>query len=236
MRTKIYAFTLMLFMLTVVTALVMPSSSQANVAFKGMKQVLDIDNYTGIVDNCRGDLNGSSFNLGGEKVKLVPTLNFKRECGVRKIGGGYIKLLSADNSKDYISFPLQNNGSVKAYTITTNSDREFLLIQTYQGSANGTSSCDGMWLVGKHGDQYVTYATKATLDQAGLLYDDIEPQITNGQLEIVGVGRAYGNGMSDKYAGRRYRIIGKGYGTVGSVYLRWDGSANWIGYQLVNVG
>ncbi|WP_297570429.1 hypothetical protein [uncultured Anaerovibrio sp.] len=208
----------------------------SDIEFTGIKQVLSIDNYSGIIDNCSGDLNGSVFRLGREEVELKPTLIYKQEYGVKKIGGGYIKLLSLDNGQDYLSFPLQNNGSVKASVVSTASDRVFLLIQTYQGSANGSNVCDGMWLVGKHGDKYVTYATKATLDQAGLLYDDIESQINDGKLEIIGVGRAYGNGMGDKYSGRRYRIIGKGYGTVGSVYLRWDSNANWIGFQLVNVG
>lgn len=82
------------------------------------------------------------------------------------------------------------------------------------GAANGSTVCNGMWLVGKHGDKYVTYATKATLEQAGLLYDDIEPQMTNGQLEIVGVARCYGNSLGSKYYGRRYQRIGKAHATV----------------------
>ena len=209
--------------------------ASAAMYFTGEKQILEIDNYSGIVDDCYGDLNGKSFTLGKEKLKLVPSLRYKQQHGCKKIAGGYIKLLSSDGSHDYLSFPVRDDGSVKAYKIYGNGEREFLLIRTYQGAANGSSVCDGMWLVGKQGDKYVTYATKETLDNAGLLYDDIDPQITNGQLEVRGIARYYGNGMGSKYAGRNCRRIDKWYGTAGSVYFQWDSKANWFGYRLVNI-
>ncbi len=42
----------------------------------------------------------------------------------------------------------------------------------------------------------MVYATKDTLDKAGMVYDDIVPKIHDGKLEIMGIARSYGSGVN----------------------------------------
>lgn len=94
--------------------------------------------------------------------------------------------------------------------------------------------------VGKSGDKIVVYATKDTLDKAGMVYDDIVPKIHDGKLEIMGIARSYGSGVNggrgplgEKYRGKRIRNIDPWYCTANSVYFFWDERAQWFGFQLV---
>lgn len=203
----------------------------------GLDKVMMIKNHNGLAVPCEGDLSGSIFYLNNEEIKLKPYLVMVKQ----KNAGGYIKLISRDGSREYLSFSVKPNTSVRAYKITSDEGRDFLIFLTYQDAANGSSLCDGMWLVGKVDDKYVTYATKATLDRAGLLYSDIIPDVNSGQLEITGYTRCYGTvdkgwgPTEDKYKGKRFRFLGedKMYATVNSVYFFWDDEAKWFGVRLV---
>ena len=201
-------------------------------------KVLDIDDYRGTVCDYKGDITGSSFSLNDEMVTLQPQLRVKNQLGYKKIAGGCIKLMSQDGSHEYVSFPIGNEESVQAYKIHADTGREFLLVKVILGAGDGSSSFVKFWLIGKNGEEYVTYATKETLDKAGLLYDDLAINIKAGQLEMMGYSRLYGNGSffcNSKFKGRRYRRVFWNYGTVGSLYFFWDDKANWFGYRLVNV-
>ncbi len=203
----------------------------------GMDSVMRITNHNGTGTSCEGDLGGSVFLLNNEEVKLQTYL----EMHQWKNAGGYIKLISRDGSRDYLSFPVKPHTSVRAYKITSDEDRDFLLFWTYQDAANGSSLCDSMWLVGKVDGKYVAYATKASLDKAGLLYSNISPEVHSGQLEITGYTRCYGTPeggwgpMGDEYKGKRFRFIDKYqmYATVNSVFFFWDDKAKWFGIRLV---
>ena len=202
-----------------------------------MDSVMKISNHNGLAASCEGDLGGSTFLLNNEEVKLQTYLEMHKQ----KNAGGYIKLISRDGSRDYLSFPVKPYTSVRAYKITSDEGRDFLLFWTYQDAANGSSLCDNMWLVGKVDNKYVTYATKASLDKAGLLYSNISPEVHSGQLEIIGYTRCYGTPeggwgpLGDKYKGKHFRFFDKQqmYATVNSVFFFWDDQAKWFGIRLV---
>ncbi|MBR6268002.1 MAG: hypothetical protein IKR28_06685 [Selenomonadaceae bacterium] len=233
MWRKRFSMVLLVFglMMTVV------ATSAEALQLTGIDSVMRIANNNGINAPCEGDLGGSIFLLNNEEVKLQPYLEMHKSKNV----GGYIKLISRDGSRDYLSFSVSPSTSVSAYKITSDEGRDFLLFWTYRDAANGSSSCDSMWLVGKVENNYVTYATKVSLDKAGLLYSDIIPAVHSGQLEITGYTRCYGTPgggwgpMGDKYKGKRFRFIDehKMFATVNSVFFFWDEKAKWFGIRLV---
>lgn len=215
---------------------VVASSAEA-LQLTRMDSVMKISNHNGLAASCEGDIGGSTFLLNNEEVKLQTYLEMHKQ----KNAGGYIKLISRDGSRDYLSFPVKPHTSVRAYKITSDEGRDFLLFWTYQDAANGSSLCDSMWLVGKVDGKYVTYATKASLDKAGLLYSNISPEVHSGQLEITGYTRCYGTPeggwgpLGDKYKEKHFRFFDKQqmYATVNSVFFFWDDQAKWFGIRLV---
>lgn len=215
---------------------VVASSAEA-LQLTRMDSVMKISNHNGLAASCEGDLGGSTLLLNNEEVKLQTYLEMHKQ----KNAGGYIKLISREGSRDYLSFPVKPHTSVRAYKITSDEGRDFLLFWTYQDAANGSSLCDNMWLVGKVDNKYVTYATKASLDKAGLLYSNISPGVHSGQLEIIGYTRCYGTPeggwgpLGDKYKGKHFRFFDKQqmYATVNSVCFFWDDKAKWFGIRLV---
>lgn len=81
----------------------------------GMDSVMKITNHNGTGTSCEGDLGGSVFLLNNEEVKLQTYLEMHKW----KNAGGYIKLISSDGSRDYLSFPVKPHTSVRAYKITS---------------------------------------------------------------------------------------------------------------------
>lgn len=215
-----------------------PTWAQEGVWLKSLIPVFSIENKTGLDENCTGDLMWSNFTYEDEVLGLEPELRMYNAGGCRKNGGGRIKLIAGN--KECMSFPVNQDESVKADLIQTNQKKAFLLIRTYKDSANGSSSCKNMWLIGKTGDGFVTYATKATLDQAGLVYDDIVPKVHDGQLEIMSIARCYAMGVNgtrgpigEKYRGHKIHILDSWYAAANSVYFFWDENAQWFGFRLV---
>lgn len=213
-----------------------------NPVMKSLFSVFVIDNHNGTTENCSGNLVWSNFTFEDNVMGLEPELQMYKgvaSSGVyKKNAGGRIKLTFAD--KEQMSFPVGRDESVKGDMIMSDHGRAFLLLRTYLGAANGSSKCRNMWLVGKSGDKIVVYATKDTLDKAGMVYDDIVPKIHDGKLEIMGIARSYGSGVNggrgplgEKYRGKRIRNIDSWYCTANSVYFFWDERAQWFGFQLV---
>ena len=150
-------------------------------ALNRISELMSFENYNGTSENCSAptDLNGAFFSMNGESASIETKLNFYNQDGSRKNAGGTIEV-SSGNKK--ISFPVRKDESASVYLISSNADRDFLLVRTYMDAANGSSACTGMWLVGEANGKLLTYATLDTVKNAGLLFDDISPTVKNGEL------------------------------------------------------
>lgn len=209
-------------------------------ALNRISELMAFENYNGTSENCSAptDLNGAFFSLNGESASIEAKLNFYNEYGSRKNAGGTIEV-SSGNKK--ISFPVRKDESASVYLISSNADRDFLLVRTYMDAANGSSACRGMWLVGKANGDFVTYATLSTVERAGLLFDNVRPSVKNGELRITGFARVYWGAdpqapprpMSSKYDGVPIHVDGN-YCTINSAVLFWDDAAQWFGIRMEN--
>ena len=209
-------------------------------ALNRISELMAFENYNGTSENCSAptDLNGAFFSLNGESASIEAKLNFYNQYGSRKNAGGTIEV-SSGNKK--ISFPVRKDESASVYLISSNADRDFLLVRTYMDAANGSSACRGMWLVGKANGDFVTYATLSTVERAGLLFDNVRPSVKNGELRITGFARVYWGAdpqapprpMSSKYDGVPIHVDGN-YCTINSAVLFWDDAAQWFGIRMEN--
>ena len=209
-------------------------------ALNRISELMAFENYNGTSVNCSAptDLNGAFFSMNGESASIETKLNFYNEYGSRKNAGGTIEV-SSGNKK--ISFPVGKDESASVYLISSNADRDFLLVRTYMDAANGSSACRGMWLVGKADGEFVTYATLSTVEKAGLLFDNVRPSVKNGELRITGFAKVYWGAdpqapprpLSSKYDGVPIHVDGN-YCTINSAVLFWDDAAQWFGIRMEN--
>ena len=216
------------------------SSNVNAMSLTSVSTVLGFDNYTGTSVDCSAptDMNGAMFSMNGETVSVEAVLNFYNDYGARKNAGGVIKL---NGNSETISFPVKKDESAQVYKISSNENRDFLLIRTYSDSANGSSVCTGMWLVGKADGKFVTYVKLNTVENAGLLFDDIYPAVKNGELWITGRARVYWGAdqqapprpLGSKYDGVPVKVDGN-YCSINSAVLFWDSTAQWFGIRMEN--
>jgi hypothetical protein len=209
-------------------------------ALNRISELMAFENYNGTSENCSAptDLNGAFFSMNGESASIETKLNFYNEYGSRKNAGGTIEV-SSGNKK--ISFPVRKDESASVYLISSNADRDFLLVRTYMDAANGSSACTGMWLVGEANGKLLTYATLDTVKNAGLLFDDISPTVKNGELWITGRARVYWGAdpqaqprpLGSKYNDVPIKVDGN-YCSINSTVLFWDSAAQWFGIRLEN--
>ena len=205
----------------------------------GMYKIMAIHDNIGFEkESCSGNLNGVFFTLNGEKLKLRTEIGFIVNNSSRHIGGGYVRLMSEDESKDYLSFPIAKKESFVVHKITTDTGNEFLIVNTRVIAATD-SGLRRFWLIGKYNNQYITYATQNSLNQAGLLYQDISCDVKNGEIQISGFAPYHsrdfypddnkltykGHKATEEYAGELY---------INQVRFFWDDSAQWFGVRLID--
>ena len=208
------------------------------ISMLGIYKIMSIRDYAGVRSSCNGDLNGASFTLNGEKLKLRTELGFITEYNERHIGGGYVRLMSEDGVIDYLSFPIGKKESFLVHKITTDTGNEFLIVNTRVNAASD-SALRRFWLVGKYNNQYITYATQNSLNQAGLLYQDISYDVTNGEIQVKGFAPYHSR---DYYPRGDNRLTYKGHRVteyhgelyVNQVRLFWDDNAQWFGIRLID--
>ena len=196
-----------------------------------------------------GDLNGAYFTLNNERLHLKAYFNqntkrYSYKTGyedVVTITGGYVKLLDANNVHDYLSFPVDKYPYFQAYKLTTETGKNFLLIIKGKQYVSERDA-NGVWLIGKQNDKYVTYITLANLEAAGLVYQRIIPKIENGELRLIGAARDRDcnirgtNDAQPPYTYKGHAVSRTEMATiadcvVSNVYLFWDDNANWFGFR-----
>lgn len=176
-----------------------------------------------------GDINGKTFTLNGEQLKLVPYL--------KSMTNRYVKLMSQDGRNDYLSFPVEKCPFFSAYKVCSN-DTEFLLILSGR-QAVSDASCTGAWLIGKYKGNYTSFISIDTLIHAGLIFSVIRPRIDGGELRLIGITRDRNCRVYDsdrriigyEYKGYPAYPYEKGYCCINSVTLFWDSNAQWFGIR-----
>lgn len=232
-----FTYLLRLTLLSVGLLFITPTITDA-MATLGIYKVMSFYDNIGMPENCSGDLNGVSFTLNGEKVKLRTELGFINDGRGRHIGGGYVRLMSQNETKDYLSFPIGKKESFAVQKITTDTGEEFLIVIT-SVNAVSDSALSRFWLVGKRNNQYITYVTRESLKQAGLLYQSIGCDVTNGEIQVKGYAPIHSR---DLYPPGDNRMTYKGHKTrreghvlyVNQVRLFWDVNAQWFGIRLID--
>lgn len=204
----------------------------------GIHKVMSFRDNIGMPEDCSGDLNGTVFTLNGERLKLRTELGYIHYHNGRHIGGGYVRLMSADESNDYLSFPIAKMESFVAHKITTDTGAEFLTIST-RINAVSDSALKRFWLVGKYGNQYISFASEDSLKQAGLLYQDIDVDVLGGEIKIAGYAAYhsrdfYPNGDNRLTYNGHKAIDDRGELYINQVRLFWNDSAQWFGIRLID--
>ncbi|SFH90572.1 hypothetical protein SAMN04487861_10810 [Selenomonas ruminantium] len=204
--------------------------------------LLGFSNHNGIAEDCSGPDNGEHWaklsNFNGKEVNVKIRVKYYHDYGIRKNAGGTI---TVSCGREMLSFPVKKDESAKVQIMPSTDKREFLLIRTYQDAADGSSACMGMWLVGEKDGKLLTYATLDTVENAGLLFDDISPTIKNGELWLTGTAKVYWGAdpqapprpLSSKYNGVPVKVDGN-YCTINSAVLFWDSAAQWFGIRMEN--
>jgi len=167
------------------------------------------DNTIGVMGNSEVYVLSST----GEKLKFVRHFE--------DYNNAYIKLMSADGQKDYLSFP------VKKYISSTISVKEvqginpnikFWIVRSIHGVSD--SACDGFWVIGPYENKYIPYVTLDGLQKAGLEGYEVSSKITNGYFQIQGFVRNRGNDLSR---------TGEMDSLKSTMLLFWDDEAHWFG-------
>ena len=183
----------------------------------------------GIGGNCKS----TNFTLDGDKLQLnTDLLSLLSLRGNMHINGGYIRLMSQDKRSDYMSFPIENCPFFDSYKFSNSSGKEFMLIISGKCGASD-SVCTGLWVVGNHQGNYITYVSLDTIRNAGLVFQTITPEIVNGELRLIGIARDR-DSRSGYYHGHTARPYSLAYYYINEVRLFWDDSANWFGIRLID--
>lgn len=204
----------------------------------GIYKVMSFSDNIGIREDCSGDLNGAVFTLNGERLKLRTELGYINYHNGRHIGGGYVRLMSADGSKDYLSFPIGKMESLVVHKITTDTGADFLTVST-RLNAVSDSALKRFWLVGKYGNQYISFATQDSLKQAGLLCQDIDVDVLGGEIRVKGYipyhSRDYYPIGDNRLTYKGHKVVeDRGDLYVNQVRLFWNDSAQWFGIRLID--
>ena len=174
-------------------------------------------------------LKNTYFNLNGDALQLnVNGVNRNSN----HISGGYVRLMSKNGQKDYLSFPVKNCPFFSAYKFNINGGNEFLLLR--EGvSAVSDRACEGLWIIGKYKGNYISFISLDTLRNAGLIFADIAAETANGELRLIGITRDR-NCRDGYYRGHRVRSYDLAYCAVNEARLFWDNNAQWFGIKLIN--
>lgn len=167
------------------------------------------DNTTGVM----GDSEVYVLSSTGENLKFVRHFE--------DYNNAYIKLMSVDGHKDYLSFPVKKYRSSTISIIEVqgiNPNIKFWVVRSVHGVSD--SACDGIWVIGPYQNQYISYVTLDGLQKAGLEGYEISPKIVNGYFQIQGWVRNRGNDL-----GR----TGKMDSLKSTMLLFWDDEAQWFG-------
>jgi hypothetical protein len=177
-----------------------------------------------------GSYKSTNFSLNGDKLQL--NTNLLNISSNQHISGGYIKLLSQDRRSDYMSFPVENSPFFRAYKFSNTQGNEFLIITSGKSSVSD-SLCTGLWVIGKHQGNYITYISLDTLRNAGLVFQTVATGIENGELRIIGIARDR-DARNGYYQGHTARPYDSAYYYINEVRLFWDDNAKWFGIRLIN--
>ena len=168
-----------------------------------------------------GDINGKVFTLNGEKLKLVPYLSNTTDK--------YVKLMSQDGRKVYLSFPVEKCPFFRVYKIYSDNQDFLLILEGKQAVSD--SLCTGAWLVGKYKGNYTSFISIDTLKNAGLLFQTIVPAVNNNEISLIGIARDR-DCRDGSYKGHLVRDYSRGYCKVNTAALFWDNNAQWFGIRV----
>lgn len=197
-----------------ILAMLFYCSSVFAMTFRDSGTVFSARNNRG--DNTIGEMGNSEvyvLSSTGERLKFVRHFE--------DYNNAYIKLMSADGKKDYLSFPVQKyiSSSIVVKEVQgINPNVKFWVVKSISGVSD--SNCDGLWIVGPYQNKYISYVALDGLQKAGLEGYEVNAKVVNGYFQIQGWTRNRGDELAR---------TGQMDSLKSTLLLFWDDQAQWFG-------